>query len=323
MLIGVIGLGFVGGSMYKSFKLKNVNVIGYDKYKECEYTFSNCIKADILFLCLPTVFNEEKCSYDMSSIEDVLEELNNNNYNGIIVIKSTVEPMTTSNLQIKYPLLKLVHNPEFLTARTAFEDFHNQTHIILGRATYINDDDMNKLISFYKKYYMYAEISLCTSIESESMKIFVNCFYSVKIQFFNELYLLSKSMGADYNKIRDLMLKNKWINPMHTTVPGPDGLLSYGGYCFPKDTNALYNHMKRMNTPHMVLEATINERNSMREDNINVVNTPHDNTPLKDTPLKDTPLKDTPLKDTPLKETPITVPTNNTNNIIVVSNLFH
>jgi UDP-glucose 6-dehydrogenase len=173
---------------------------------------------------------------------------------------------------------------------------------------------MNKLISFYKKYYMYADISLCTSIESESMKIFVNCFYSVKIQFFNELYLLSKSMGADYNKIRDLMLKNKWINPMHTNVPGPDGLLSYGGYCFPKDTNALYNHMKRMNTPHMVLEATINERNSMREDNINIVNTPtYDNI---NTPTYD---------NTNIVNTPTYDNTNNPtlDNIRVVSNLFH
>lgn len=294
MLIGIIGLGFVGSSMYKSFKLKNVNVIGYDKYKECYDTFSDCIKADILFLCLPTVFNEEKKSYDMSCIEEVLEDLYKNNYNGIIVIKSTVEPMTTTNLQSKYPLLKLVHNPEFLTARTAFEDFHNQQHIILGRGPFIDDNSMNKLINFYSEYYMDAEISLCTSTESESMKIFVNCFYSVKIQFFNELYLLSKSMGTDYNKIRDLMLKNKWINPMHTNVPGPDGLLSYGGYCFPKDTNALCNHMKRINTPHMVLEATINERNSMRDDNINIVNTPTLNN----------------------------TPTNNVN-IRVVSNLFH
>ncbi len=37
----------------------------------------------------------------------------------------------------------------------------------------------------------------------------------------------------------DLMLKNNWINPMHTKVPGNDGQLSYGGKCFPKDTKAL------------------------------------------------------------------------------------
>ena len=30
---------------------------------------------------------------------------------------------------------------------------------------------------------------------------------------------------------------------MHTNVPGTDGKLSYGGACFPKDTNALNNFM--------------------------------------------------------------------------------
>lgn len=77
-------------------------------------------------------------------------------------------------------------------------------------------------------------------------------------------------MECDYNVVKDLMLKNKWINPMHTDVPGPDGKLSYGGYCFPKDTNALLNHMKRVNTPYKVLEATVKERNIMRNDNVNV-----------------------------------------------------
>ena len=66
------------------------------------------------------------------------------------------------------------------------------------------------------------------------------------------------------------MLKNKWINPMHTQVPGVDGKLSYGGYCFPKDTNALLQHMKRLEVPSKVLEATIIERNLMRSDHANI-----------------------------------------------------
>jgi UDP-glucose 6-dehydrogenase len=57
---------------------------------------------------------------------------------------------------------------------------------------------------------------------------------------------------------------------MHTDVPGIDGKLSYGGYCFPKDTNALLNHMKRAGTHHQILEACVNERNLMRDDNVNV-----------------------------------------------------
>ena len=60
------------------------------------------------------------------------------------------------------------------------------------------------------------------------------------------------------------MLKNNWINPMHTNVPGPDGSLSYGGACFPKDTNALLQYMKNMETPHLVLENIVKERNEMR-----------------------------------------------------------
>ena len=80
----------------------------------------------------------------------------------------------------------------------------------------------------------------------------------------------SKLINILIEKSKELMLKNGWINPMHTEVPGPDGQLSYGGYCFPKDTNALLQHMIKEDTPNKVLEATINERNEMRKDNTNV-----------------------------------------------------
>ena len=65
------------------------------------------------------------------------------------------------------------------------------------------------------------------------------------------------------------MLKNNWINPMHTKVPGTDGKLSYGGYCFPKDTNALCSYLENKQLPNSVLKSTIDERNFMRDDNLN------------------------------------------------------
>ena len=262
--IGIIGLGFVGNAIYNSFKKHNINVFGYDKYKNSD-SLEECILCNIIFLCLPTLFDNINNCYDLSSIIDICNILNDK-YKGIVIIKSTIEPNTINNLQNKYTNIKLIHNPEFLSAKTAFEDFHNQTHIVLGKSNIINDNDINYVKTFYSYYYPQAEISICSSTESESMKIFLNSFYAVKIQFFNELYLLSEKMGCNYNNIVDLMLKNKWINPMHTSVPGTDNKLSYGGNCFPKDTNALMNHMKRNNTPHMVLKATIEERNKMRDD---------------------------------------------------------
>ena len=269
-MISVIGLGFVGGSMKKSFELKGEHVKGYDKFKENTDSFEDCLKSDIAFLALPTIFDENKMTYDKSAIHEVCGDLEKHQYKGLVVIKSTVEPTTTEGLAKKYSCLKFIHNPEFLTAATAFEDFHNQKHIVLGKSQNVKDEEVNVLENFYRKNYPDAEVSRCTCTESESMKSFVNCFYSVKIQFFNELYLLCQKMGCDYNSVKQLMLKNGWINPMHTDVPGVDGMLSYGGYCFPKDTNALLNHMKRENVTCKVLEGTVLERNEMRQDNVNV-----------------------------------------------------
>ena len=274
--IGIIGLGFVGNSMFESFKLKGMKdgetLFGYDKFKNGGIgNFNDSLKCDILFLALPTIYNEELGQYDKGPIEETCKLLTAKKYLGVIVIKSTVEPETTNNLSNEFPELKFIHNPEFLTARTAFEDFHNQTHIVLGKGLKCTENDLNNVKLFYNDLYPDAEISLCSSLESESMKSFVNCFYSVKVQFFTELYLLCQINGCDYNVVKDMMLKNGWINPMHTTVPGPDGQVSYGGLCFPKDTNALNKYMIKSNTPNKVLEATIKERNDMRKDNDNCI----------------------------------------------------
>ncbi len=264
--VGIIGLGFVGSAMKKSFLLKNISLEVYDKYKSGGIgSFDTCLTADIVFLALPTLFDEVLGEYDKSSLIETLELFNNNNYEGAIIIKSTVEPKTVDIFSDKYPSLNLIHNPEFLTARTAFEDFHNQQHIILGKGKYCDNDIYANVLSFYRSLYENSEISECTTIESETMKCFINCFYAIKVQFFSEIYLTCGKNGSDYNIIKNMMLKNGWINPMHTIVPGPDGLISYGGACFPKDTNAMNEYMKKLKIPHGILDATIEERNTMRK----------------------------------------------------------
>ncbi len=272
--VSIIGLGFVGNAIYQSLKMKNmiegVSLFGFDKYKNGGIgSFEDCLNTEIAFLALPTQYDYALGEYDKSAIYAVCDLLEKNNYNGVVVIKSTVEPETTNKLSDKYSKLHFVHNPEFLTARTAIEDFHNQTHIVLGKGKNCSNENLMKLKDFYAELYPSAEISLCTSLESESMKIFCNTFYSVKVQYFTELYLLCEKNGSNYNKIKEMMLKNGWINSMHTTVPGPDGQVSYGGLCFPKDTNALLKYMEKIDTPHKVLESTIDERNEMREDHDN------------------------------------------------------
>jgi len=83
---------------------------------------------------------------------------------------------------------------------------------------------------------------------------------------FNEFYSLCNSIGLDFGRVKELMLKNGWIAPHHISVPGPDGRIAYGGHCFPKDTNALNEMMKKNGSFNAVLEASILERNKMRDD---------------------------------------------------------
>lgn len=265
MKIGIIGVGFVGGAMKKVFEEKNIEVFAYDKYKKYDAIEEVC-KSDIIFLCLPTLFIEE-CGYDKKPIYETCDYLEEMQYKGSVVVKSTVEPGTVKKLNKRYSF-DIYHNPEFLTARTAYEDFKNQTHIVIG--VDLKKESLN-VYNFYKKHWPNAKISICKTEESEAMKLFCNNFYSMKIMIFNEFYDLCKKQNLDYNIITELMLKNEWINKMHTEVPGPDGKLGYGGACFIKDTNALLEHTKRIGSLNSILNSCIKERNLLREDQTNII----------------------------------------------------
>ena len=294
--IGIIGVGVLGKAICECFSvIKSIDIKCYDKYK-----IDNKINKDIyvskiedlyncniIFLCLPTEYDIIKKEYNKIEIDYVFYELALLNYKGIILLKSTVEPKTTYNLSILYPQLNIIHNPEFLTARTAVNDFINQKHIVLGIPHALVNTSHNSssnsldtevktgeleglkpshiyIKTFYETYFKNAEISICSSDESESMKLFCNSFYATKIQYFTEVKLLCDKMNIEYNNVINLMIKNGWINPMHTTIPGHDGQLSFGGTCFPKDINALGALCNIFKSPNEVIQAVINENNIMR-----------------------------------------------------------
>lgn len=265
MIVAQIGNGFVGSALHKSFKINGVKTKIYDKFQEIG-SIEDVLDSDILFLCLPTPFVKNK-GFDLSAIEENLSLLKASGYDGICVIKSTVEIGTTKSLSSKYGL-NIAHNPEFLTERTAFQDFHSQDHIVLGKTS--DSSLFDSLVLFYKDLYPKARVSICSSGESEAMKIFRNCFYAQKVMIFNEFYFLSNKLGLDYNSIRDLMLCD-WLEEMHTIVPGPDGGVGYSGHCFPKDTEALLLQMKKNNSIHEVLGAAVSERNKIRPDMVNII----------------------------------------------------
>lgn len=288
--IGVIGIGVLGNAICETFtkhRLKDDIVIKqFDKYKAIG-KLEDVLECSFIFLCLPTLFNKDLKSYDISEINNVCCELVKCNYMGIVVVKSTVEPGTCEMLNSKYKELQMIHNPEFLTARTAVDDFANQKHIILGMTSQTNVTSILEIVKFYKVMFNAVlkeeedkiigdnnndiddkdknVISICSSVESEMVKIACNSFYATKIQFFTEMKLLCDKIGVTYDSMKGKMLMNGWINPMHTDVPGHDGKLSFGGACFPKDIKALCAFMEKMDVSNDVVASVVSENIKMRE----------------------------------------------------------
>jgi nucleotide sugar dehydrogenase len=263
--VGICGIGFVGNAILEFLtKVSGIEVMAYDKYKHIN-DFSQLLSTDLLFICLPTPYSTHLKTYYLKEINTVIEALAISQYKGVVLIKSTVLPDYCTKINELYPELLIVHNPEFLTARTAVSDFATQKHIVMGftkqsvrKTDYVKD--------FYLALFPQASISITDSESSALMKLSCNSFYATKIQFFTELYLLCDQMKISYDEVKDLMLKNEWISPHHTNVPGPDSRISFGGDCFPKDISALSAYMELQDVPNMVIKAAIVERHDMRDD---------------------------------------------------------
>lgn len=268
--IGICGVGFVGNAILQFFKTKSLSVVTYDKYKDAsanrkDNSFLALLDSDILFLSLPTPYSTVLNAYDLSEIETTLALLNAAVYAGVILLKSTVQPEDCLSFNKKYAHLSLVHNPEFLSYRTAVTDFTNQKQIVLG-FTEESACKIKYITDFYTYFFPEAKISVTNSTCAALMKLSCNSFYAVKIQFFTELYLLCERLHVSFHEVKTLMLSNAWIHPQHTDVPGIDGQVSFGGACFPKDLAALNAFMESLALPHATLQAALKERNEMRKE---------------------------------------------------------
>ena len=60
------------------------------------------------------------------------------------------------------------------------------------------------------------------------------------------------------------MMKDDRVGNSQMQVPGPDGKLGFGWPCFPKDTNALLQYSKQVDSHFSLLEKTISINNQIR-----------------------------------------------------------
>lgn len=217
--IGIIGYGVIGMTFARWLK----------EYTLCQMAISDPPKGinDDLSDChvffigihIPT---ESDGTQDLTLLKSIISGLPAGKP---IFIRTTLLPGTTDALtkEFKRPVYFM---PEFLTERTAFDDFCNQDIVITGER-----EMMDEVFKTKKRIYM-------SNTEAEICKYAHNVFGALAVTYFNGIHELCTKMGAEYNRVREGFLLSGYLSPTHTHVPGPDGKFGYGGKCFPKDVNA-------------------------------------------------------------------------------------
>lgn len=296
-MITVIGLGFVGLTTALGFSTKNLKVFGIDSDKNkttllkskkipffeagmeeqllyhldknflIQHNLEESVNnSQIIFLCVGTPCDDNgdaDLKYIYSAIDDVLKYCDEYK---VLVIKSTIPPSTT-HTKIKKHIeekgfvigrdIGLVCNPEFLREGTALDDFMNPDRIVIG----VESDDhraIDLMEIIYKPFN--APLHVVSLNTAEFIKYLSNTMLATMISFANEMSMIADQIGEiDIRRAFNILHEDRrWFGqpaPMAKYVyPG----CGFGGYCLPKDTQAMFNIAKeRYHNPNSILSATL------------------------------------------------------------------
>lgn len=254
--IGIVGLGMVGLPLKKYFEEKGFkrgkNLFLYDK-NEAKCFLDDMNNADIVFVCVPTPSNKDG-SCNTSIVESVVKQFKDSGK--ILILKSTIEPGTAFRLKKKYNC-QIFFSPEFLTEANAWNDFIKPDRQIVGHT---NDAVLAKhilgilpLASSFKSPSKDIKIN---AAEAEIGKYGANVFGAMKVVYGNVLAdfcaALENNLKKDkietivhYDHVKNIMgfdrrIGFSWLNVNHGDYRG------FGGYCFPKDTDAFIAFAKKL-----------------------------------------------------------------------------
>ena len=230
MKIGIIGVGVVGTAIKKGFEDLGHSVSVHDI--KLNTSIKDVIDTEIVYLCLPTNSNENG-SCNTEALIWTVDALSDNDYKGIVAVKSTMIPGTFDKLKIMFDSSRLCHVPEFLREKHAYDDFtKNHNVLIIGS----NNTECTETVKKCHGKYPKSVLELKPE-EAEFVKYFSNVFKAVKVTFANSFGKICDKFNIDYSKV---LLAYSLENVAETSyLKYSKEFKGFGGMCLPKDVKAL------------------------------------------------------------------------------------
>jgi UDPglucose 6-dehydrogenase len=177
-------------------------------------------------------------SVDLSQVTGVVEQIAREaREHKILIMKSTVPVGTYRRvmdlLETRAQVgIDYVSNPEFLKEGNAIADFTKPDRVIIGS---YNPQAAKSVAHLYGPYMRQSDrVILTDPATAELAKYAANTMLAMRISFMNELSRLCDKVGANVEDIRRGVGTDKRIGPAFLFAG-----LGYGGFCFPKDVQAL------------------------------------------------------------------------------------
>lgn len=237
--IGFVGQGYVGKNYADDFEDRGYEVVRYsleEPYIKNKDQIKDC---DFVFIAVPTPTTSE--GFDGSIVTEALSLVGEGK---VAVIKSTMPPGLTNELQEAFPSTIVIFSPEFLREATAAHDAAHPYSIIIGST---KDDDAHKkaaetLLSLLPES---PSVVMCTSNEAEFVKFIQNCIGYIDIVAFNLFYDLASEYGVSWEQVNkglkaDPDIPSRFANPIHKSGRGA------GGHCLIKDFAAFRELYKKL-----------------------------------------------------------------------------
>lgn len=213
---------------------------------------------EVVFIAVGTP-PDEYGSADLQYVKRVAQSIGEQiNHYRVVVTKSTV-PVGTAQI-VKATInqvladreinisFSVVSNPEFLKAGVAVEDFMKPDRIIVG----VEDERALEILrTLYAPFNRNHERLIVMDVASaELTKYTANAMLATKISFMNEMSNLADCLGADIESVRIGIGADPRIG-YSFIYPG----CGYGGSCFSKDVQALYETAKSVDYDARILHA--------------------------------------------------------------------